>query len=218
MLSGPGGSIVRLLEVTTGNIIWEVKLHTPEEAYLLEPETLGVAMAFSADESPDIFVLSNGRTITRLNGLSGAVVWSWTTRTCVCFEFLINWNVDGIFKVFGSAYPIRCDDFRHICRRVRERRQMVFCTYYLVGCRNWCRNCLPACPFDHHGRIQKHSLDPQCEYITLRSSGVDRIRHDEGFGVKPRAFEYITDPYRRVSKYRQCAAKLIRTVRGPHRK
>lgn len=67
--------MVRLLEVRTGHIIWEVRLHQPQFAYAVEPRSLGVDMIFAADGSPDLFVLTNGHSVYRLNGLTGDVKW-----------------------------------------------------------------------------------------------------------------------------------------------
>lgn len=44
------------------------------------PETeLGVDMVFATDQTVDVFVLVHGRSICRLDGLSGETKWRWET-------------------------------------------------------------------------------------------------------------------------------------------
>ncbi|CAE6535426.1 unnamed protein product [Rhizoctonia solani] len=79
-ISGPGGSHVRLFESFTGNLLWERQLHSPALGRLLEPANLGVDVVFWPDLSDiDAYVLTNGNTISRLEGRSGKTVWSWNT-------------------------------------------------------------------------------------------------------------------------------------------
>ncbi|KAJ1302386.1 hypothetical protein OPQ81_002704 [Rhizoctonia solani] len=62
-ISGPGGSHVRLFESFTGNLLWERQLHLPSLGRLLEPENLGVDVAFWNELSDiDAYVLTNGHT------------------------------------------------------------------------------------------------------------------------------------------------------------
>ncbi|CUA76989.1 hypothetical protein RSOLAG22IIIB_06436 [Rhizoctonia solani] len=79
-ISGPGGSHVRLFESFTGNLLWERQLHPPSLGRLLEPTSLGVDVTFWHELSDiDAYVLSNGNTVSRLEGRSGKSVWSWNT-------------------------------------------------------------------------------------------------------------------------------------------
>ncbi|CAE6434911.1 unnamed protein product [Rhizoctonia solani] len=79
-ISGPGGSHVRLFESFTGNLLWERQLHPPSLGRLLEPANLGVDVTFWHELSDiDAYVLTNGNTVSRLEGRSGKTVWSWNT-------------------------------------------------------------------------------------------------------------------------------------------
>ncbi|KAH7325157.1 hypothetical protein B0J17DRAFT_682400 [Rhizoctonia solani] len=79
-ISGPGGSHVRLFESFTGNLLWERQLHASSLGKLLEPANLGVDVAFWDDINDiDAYVLTNGNTVSRLEGRSGKTVWSWNT-------------------------------------------------------------------------------------------------------------------------------------------
>ncbi|KAI0073425.1 DUF1620-domain-containing protein [Panus rudis PR-1116 ss-1] len=75
-LSGPGGSSLRLLDVHTGHLISETFLHPPASGRLLEPATVGVALAFGSDDA--IYALTNGHTLRRVQRSTGDVVWGWT--------------------------------------------------------------------------------------------------------------------------------------------
>ncbi|CAE6492839.1 unnamed protein product [Rhizoctonia solani] len=80
-ISGPGGSHVRLFESFTGNLLWERQLHPSSLGKLLEPANLGVDVAFWDDISDiDAYVLTNGNTVSRLEGRSGKTLWSWNTH------------------------------------------------------------------------------------------------------------------------------------------
>ena len=84
--------MLRVLDSLEGTIIHEKKLHHPENGQLYNPKTLGVHVAFGApkaieggQEAKDLFVLTNGHTIYRIDGMSGELVWAWTApeKTCV---------------------------------------------------------------------------------------------------------------------------------------
>ncbi|CAE6483430.1 unnamed protein product [Rhizoctonia solani] len=80
-ISGPGGSHVRLFESFTGNLLWERQLHPSSLGKLLEPANLGIDVAFWDDLSDiDAYVLTNGNTVSRLEGRSGKTLWSWNTE------------------------------------------------------------------------------------------------------------------------------------------
>jgi hypothetical protein len=78
-LSGPGGATLRSFDALTGQLLVERRLRTPE---LANPSDLGTDLAFvhdSSDIHSDVFVLTNGHTVLRLDGLSGKTKWSWTS-------------------------------------------------------------------------------------------------------------------------------------------
>ncbi|KAA1466837.1 DUF1620-domain-containing protein [Dentipellis sp. KUC8613] len=77
-LSGPGGSTLRTFEYATGHLIVEKHLHQLETGRLFEPADVGTSVVSPADETSDVFVLTNGRTIRRVDGSGkGAVHWTW---------------------------------------------------------------------------------------------------------------------------------------------
>ncbi|KAG8683374.1 hypothetical protein FRC11_013646, partial [Ceratobasidium sp. 423] len=79
-ISGPGGSHVRLFESFTGNLLWERQLHPQSLGRLLEPANLGVDVVFWHDLNDiDPYVLTNGNTVSRLEGRSGKTLWTWNT-------------------------------------------------------------------------------------------------------------------------------------------
>jgi len=84
--------VLRVLDSLEGTIIHEKKLHHPENGRLHNPKTLGVHVAFGTprateggQEAKDLFVLTNGHTVYRIDGTSGDLVWAWTApeQTCV---------------------------------------------------------------------------------------------------------------------------------------
>ena len=77
-LSGPGGSTLRTFDALTGQLHVEKRLHLPEFGLLSEPLFIGKHVIFSPG-SPDIYVLSNGYTVTNINGKTGDVKWSWSS-------------------------------------------------------------------------------------------------------------------------------------------
>ena len=77
-LSGPGGSTLRTFDALTGQLLVEKRLHSPEIGLLSEPIFIGKHVIFSPG-STDIYVLSNGYTVTNIDGRTGDVNWSWTS-------------------------------------------------------------------------------------------------------------------------------------------
>ena len=79
MVSGPGGSNLRLFEVLTGNLIWELQLHRPSQGLLTTPPQLGSFVAFdpTAELAADLFVLTNGNAVRRIGGMTGTINWEW---------------------------------------------------------------------------------------------------------------------------------------------
>lgn len=78
-MSGSGGATLHLLDVTAGDLLVEKRLHNSESGRLFEPETLGTALAFDpTGQDHDVFVLSNGYILRRVDGKNGEVEWGWT--------------------------------------------------------------------------------------------------------------------------------------------
>ena len=71
-LSGPGGAISRSLDLKTGEIIFEQRLHSISEATIIQPQA-----TFDAS-SQDVYTLSNGHTVSRLDQKTGTPTWSWS--------------------------------------------------------------------------------------------------------------------------------------------
>ena len=93
-LSGVGGSVLHVFDSLEGTIIHEKKLHHPQNGQLYGQRTLGVDVGFSAQktmeggqEVKDLFVLTNGHTVYRIDGTSGDLVWSWTAPEQTCVDF-----------------------------------------------------------------------------------------------------------------------------------
>ncbi|KAK0545030.1 hypothetical protein OC846_005828 [Tilletia horrida] len=82
VLSGPGGSKVRLLHALTGHLLWETVQHYPADGVLTETDDEASAMV-DADYVtygvlPSAYTLANADTVRRLNWNTGEVVWTWT--------------------------------------------------------------------------------------------------------------------------------------------
>jgi len=77
-LSGPGGATLRNFNVLTGELLLEKRLHKPDGGALSEPIYLGKDVIFSPHSS-DLYVLSNGCTISSIDGNTGNVNWNWTS-------------------------------------------------------------------------------------------------------------------------------------------
>ncbi|KAI0743061.1 hypothetical protein C8Q80DRAFT_1192304 [Daedaleopsis nitida] len=78
-LSGPGGAHLRLFDSHHGHLLLEKRLHDPEAGRLQEPASLGVALTFGTEEKDkDIYVLTNGHILRRIDPHTGDVRWGWT--------------------------------------------------------------------------------------------------------------------------------------------
>ncbi|TDL26922.1 DUF1620-domain-containing protein [Rickenella mellea] len=83
-LSGPGGSTFRSFDALTGQLISEKRLHRPDTGRLFEPANLGSHVAFPAlkddtgRKSTDVFVLTNGCELRRIDAMTGEVKWTWS--------------------------------------------------------------------------------------------------------------------------------------------
>ncbi|KAL5498433.1 hypothetical protein ACEPAH_2575 [Sanghuangporus vaninii] len=84
-LSGPGGSTFRSFDTVTGDLILERRLHSPQDGQLFEPADIGVHLVFAdvdvatAGSSVEVFALSNGYTVRRVDVASGKVTWEWSS-------------------------------------------------------------------------------------------------------------------------------------------
>jgi len=83
-LSGVGGSVLRVFDPLEGTIIHEKRLHHPQNGQLYNQRSIGVDVAFGTpkttedgQEARDLFVLTNGHTVHRIDGTSGDLIWSW---------------------------------------------------------------------------------------------------------------------------------------------
>ncbi|KAJ9478867.1 ER membrane protein complex subunit 1 [Pseudozyma hubeiensis] len=81
-ISGNGGANVRLYHGFTGFLIWESVQHSIRDGLLPEPGFPATDAVFLTDNAksdvpPDVVVLSNARTVRRLDGAFGAEVWKW---------------------------------------------------------------------------------------------------------------------------------------------
>lgn len=83
-LSGVGGSVLHVFDPLEGTIIHEKRLHHPQNGQLYNQRSIGVDVTFGTlkttedgQEARDLFVLTNGHTVHRIDGTSGDLVWSW---------------------------------------------------------------------------------------------------------------------------------------------
>ncbi|SOV08041.1 related to EMC1 - member of a transmembrane complex required for efficient folding of proteins in the ER [Ustilago sp. UG-2017a] len=115
-VSGNGGANVRLYHGFTGFLIWESAHHNIRDGLLPEPGFPATDAAFLTDKAtaevpPDVVVLSNARTVRRLNGAFGAEVWKWEPNEDISRRSVIRVvaNKDKIYVVSllrntGSVY------------------------------------------------------------------------------------------------------------------
>lgn len=87
VLSGPGGSTLRTFDVTNGHLLLEKRLHQPAAGRLFQPVDLGVHIAFANrpnlttwSTSEDVFVLTDGYTVRRIDSMSGELKWEWSSE------------------------------------------------------------------------------------------------------------------------------------------
>ncbi|KAF9473948.1 DUF1620-domain-containing protein [Pholiota conissans] len=78
-LSAPGGATLRTFDTITGDLLLEKRMHAPETGALSEPAHFGKDVVFALN-STDLYVLTNGCTVTKLNGTTGEVMWSWSSE------------------------------------------------------------------------------------------------------------------------------------------
>ena len=76
--------MLHVFDSLEGTMIHEKRLHHSQNGQLYNPRTLGVDVAFGASatedgqEAKDLFVLTNGHTVHRIDGTTGDLIWSWT--------------------------------------------------------------------------------------------------------------------------------------------
>ena len=78
VLSGPGGATLRTFHALHGHLIVEKQLHSPQLAILSEPHHLGKFVAFNP-KSRVLYVLTNGYTVSCIDGDTGGVKWTWSS-------------------------------------------------------------------------------------------------------------------------------------------
>lgn len=115
-ISGNGGANVRLYHAFTGYLIWESAQHGIRDGLLPEPGFPATDAAFLADKAkadvpPDVVVLSNARTVRRLDGAFGGEVWKWEPQEDISRRSIIRVvaNKDKVYVVSllrntGSIY------------------------------------------------------------------------------------------------------------------
>ena len=97
-LSGVGGSVLRVFDSLEGTVIHEKRLHHSRNGQLYSQRSLGVNLAFetqSGQGARDLFVLTNGHTVHRIDGTGGELIWSWTAPEQTYVDYSItdsSWN------------------------------------------------------------------------------------------------------------------------------
>lgn len=76
-LSGAGGANLRTFDALSGQLLVEKRLHSLEKGAPSEPLDFGKYITFSPD-SADLYVLSNGYTVTSVDGITGESKWTWS--------------------------------------------------------------------------------------------------------------------------------------------
>lgn len=77
-VSGAGGATLRTFDVSTGHLIAEQRLHKADAGRLLEPDITGLSVAFDSATPANLYVLTNGHTVRRVNPDTGSTRWGWT--------------------------------------------------------------------------------------------------------------------------------------------
>ncbi|KAG6861505.1 hypothetical protein C0995_015932 [Termitomyces sp. Mi166 len=77
-LSGPGGATFRVFDGITGALRFEKCLHAPESGRHAEPLHLGTHVAFGP--SGELYVLTEGHVVRRVDALTGIVHWTWASQ------------------------------------------------------------------------------------------------------------------------------------------
>ena len=76
--------MLRVFHSIEGTIIHEKRLHHSQNGQLYSQRTIGIDVAFGASrmagvshDAKDLFVLTNGHTVYRIDGTRGDILWSW---------------------------------------------------------------------------------------------------------------------------------------------
>ncbi|EMD34983.1 hypothetical protein CERSUDRAFT_116509 [Gelatoporia subvermispora B] len=79
-VSGPGGATLRIFDAVSGHLRLERRLHNADHGRIFNPETLGTSITFEpSTESGDVYILSNGHVLRRVNSSTGDLKWGWTS-------------------------------------------------------------------------------------------------------------------------------------------
>ena len=77
--------MLHVFDSLEGTITHEKRLHHTQNGQLYNQRSIGVNVAFGAPRTTedgqgarDLFVLTNGHTVHRIDGTSGDLIWSWT--------------------------------------------------------------------------------------------------------------------------------------------
>lgn len=80
-LSGPGGAIFRVFDSVTGALHFEKHFHALELGHKVEPPYLGTHVAFG--NGGELYVLTDGHVVQRIDALTGDVQWTWANQKYV---------------------------------------------------------------------------------------------------------------------------------------
>lgn len=125
-LSGPGGATLRLFDSLKGHLLAEKHLHSPHSGQLFEPPIHGVALAFDSDLAEDVYSLSNGGEVRRIDGATGEVKWSWVSpdQTYVYLSYFLFLEIEceNIAQLTTFLISIQFNS------AIFQRRIHTFCT------------------------------------------------------------------------------------------
>lgn len=151
-VSGVGGATLRTFDVVTGDLLSELRLHSADTGRLLEPDTTGLSLAFDSATDSQLYVLSNGKSVRRVDADTGLIRWSWSERSvplCVYIRAPIAASLTHkqVPKhLLCSTSDVQCS-LRH---RPRENCYFVFTTHHgtIINRRD--------CFIDNHCALQRH--------------------------------------------------------------
>ncbi|KDQ19878.1 hypothetical protein BOTBODRAFT_27299 [Botryobasidium botryosum FD-172 SS1] len=79
-LSGPGGSTLRMFEISTGQLLWETRLHNSALGLLSDPRDLASHVHVVPGGLSDVLVLTNAHEVRKISGATGEVLWHWSSE------------------------------------------------------------------------------------------------------------------------------------------
>ncbi|KAG6330871.1 hypothetical protein ID866_8220 [Astraeus odoratus] len=97
-LSGPGGSIFRTYDISTGHLLLEHRLHNPAIARATELQSMEIVTSPSATA---LFTLTNGDTVTHIDTEAGQILWTWNSSDN---EFLVTYT--HVLPTSAAIYAI----------------------------------------------------------------------------------------------------------------